>query len=101
MNKGIQKPDKIIRTNRSEIQIYSHYEEDPEKARQAKEAFDRGVRYVAKHGGWLDALEERDAAIVRLMQLFKEIGDRTATMTDDEKQQNAKGMWSNGRFILY
>lgn len=92
MNKRRKKPDKIIRTNRSEIHVYAHYEEDPENARQAKEAFDRGVQYVAKQGGWLDALEERDAAIVRLVQLFKEIEDRTAAITEIERQQNAKGM---------
>ncbi len=70
MKKKSQKPDMIIKTGRSEIHLYSHYEKDPEKARQAKEEFDRGLRYIAKQGGWLDALEERDAALARLMQLL-------------------------------
>lgn len=81
--------------------MYAYYEEDPEKARQAKEAFDRGVRYVAKQGGWMDVLEERDAAIVRLIELFREIEEKSANLTDEQKQENAVGMWSNGKFILY
>ncbi len=85
----------------SEIHLYSHYEEDPEKARQAKEEFDRGLRYIAKQGGWLDVLEERDASLMRLMCLFKEIEERHAKMSDEEKRQNALGMWSNGKYIHY
>lgn len=56
----------IIKTGRSELHLYSHYENDPEKARQAKEEFDRVLRYIAKQGGWLDALEKIDRARTKL-----------------------------------
>ncbi len=101
MKKKNPKPDMIIKTGKSEIHLYSHYEEDPKKARQAKEEFDRGLRYIAKQGGWLDALEERDAALIRLMSLFKEIEEKHSKMSDEERRQNAVGMWSNGKFIHY
>ena len=65
-----KKPDAVVKTGRSEIHFYSHYEEDPEKAREAREAFEKGLRYVAKQGGWLDVLDKRDAAIARLKQLL-------------------------------
>lgn len=54
---------------RSEIIFSCHYEEDPEKARQAHEAFEHALRYVAKQGGWLHVLDERDAAIERLKEI--------------------------------
>lgn len=58
---------------RSEIIFSCRYEEDPEKARQAREAFEHGLRYVAKQGGWLQVLEERDAAIGRLKELSEKL----------------------------
>lgn len=54
---------------RSEIIFSCHYEEDPEKARQAYEAFQHALRYVAKQGGWLHVIEERDDAIERLKKI--------------------------------
>ncbi len=91
----------IIKTGRSEIHLRAHYEEDPEKVSQAKEEFNRGLRYIAKQGGWVEALEESDAALVRLMCLFKEIEEKNAKMSDEERRQNVVGMWSNGKFIHY
>ncbi len=63
------KPDTIIRTCKSEIHMYVHYEDDPEKLRQFDEDMNRVLRYVAKQGGWLDVLERRDAALNRLKEL--------------------------------
>lgn len=67
------KPDAIIRTCKSQIHMYVHYEEDPEKALQAQEASEQGLRYIAKQGGWLDVLDERDAAMKRIIQLSAEL----------------------------
>ncbi len=64
-----KKPDLVIKTGKSDISIYSHYEEDPEKSRQAWEEIQHGLRYIAKQGGWLDVLIKRETILARLMLL--------------------------------
>lgn len=66
-----QKPDLVIKTCKSTLYIYEHYEKDIDKANEAMPEVWHALRYIASQEGWIQVLDEMEAITKRIIQLEK------------------------------